>query len=85
VLGWAWHEYQWRGDWSAHGTREADLKTLYETPDWDIARLILDRYDVRYVVVGLLERTTYDLNEAKFQQHLVVLFQSGNTVVYGVP
>ncbi len=85
VLGWPWHEYQWRGEWSAHGTREVDIKTLYEVPDWDYARAILDQYQVRYVVVGSLERTTYNVSETKFQQHLVVLFQTGNTVVYGVP
>jgi uncharacterized membrane protein len=85
VLGWSWHEYQWRGDWSAHGTRETDIQALYEAPDWDNARAIIDRYQIRYIVVGLLERTTYDLSETKFQQHLVVLFQAGNTIVYGVP
>ena len=62
-----------------------DIKTLYEVPDWDYARAILDKYQVRYVVVGSLERTTYNVSETKFQQHLVVLFQMGNTVVYGVP
>ena len=85
VLGWPWHEYQWRGDWSAHGTREADIKTLYEVPNWDTAQSIIDRYQVRYIVVGNLERTTYKVSETKFQQHLAVLFQAGNTVIYGVP
>jgi hypothetical protein len=85
VLGWPWHEYQWRGDWSAHGTREADIQTLYEIPDWDTARVIIDRYHIRYIVVGRLERATYKVSEAKFQQHLAVLFQAGNTIVYGVP
>ena len=85
VLGWPWHEYQWRGSWEAHGTREADIKTLYETPDWETAKIILEKYHINYVVVGLLERTTYQLNEAKFQKNLVVLFQAGSTVIYGVP
>ncbi len=85
VLGWPWHEFQWRGDWSAHGSREADIETLYEAPNWDIARAIIDRYQIRYIVVGQLERTTYKVSETKFQQHLVVLLQAGNTVIYGVP
>ena len=85
VLGWPWHEYQWRGDWSAHGTREADIKTLYEIPNWEAAQAIIDRYQIRYIVVGNLERTTYNVSETKFQQHLECLFQAGNTVVYGVP
>ncbi|RJP47471.1 MAG: hypothetical protein C4583_16615 [Anaerolineaceae bacterium] len=85
VLGWPWHEYQWRGNWSAHGTREADIKTLYEVVNWDVTKSIIDRYQIRYIVVGNLERATYDVSESKFQQHLVVLFKAGNTVVYGVP
>ncbi len=85
VLGWPWHEFQWRGDWSAHGTREADIRTLYETSDWTTAWEILDRYQVRYIVVGTLERTTYRVREQKFQQHLPLLFRSGNTVIYTVP
>lgn len=85
VLGWPWHEYQWRGDWSAHGTREADVKTLYEVPDWETAKAILDHYQIRYIVVGNLERATYKVSEAKFQYHLAVLFKAGNTVIYGVP
>lgn len=85
VIGWPWHEFQWRGSWYAHGTREADIKTLYETPEWDATKAILEKYDITYVVVGFLERTTYQVNEAKFQRNLVVLFQAGSTVIYGVP
>jgi YYY domain-containing protein len=85
VLGWAWHEYQWRGDWNAHGTREIDIMTLYESPKWDDAKAVIEMYNIRYIVVGNLERTTYKVSEIKFQQNLVVIFQAGNTVIYGVP
>lgn len=85
VLGWPWHEFQWRGNWDAHGSRESDIKTLYEVPDWETAQSIIDRYQIRYIVVGGLERTTYNVSEIKFQQHLAALFQAGSTVIYGVP
>ncbi len=85
VLGWPFHESQWRGDSAPQGSREADLRTLYETPDWETAKIIIDRYQIRYIVVGFLEQTTYRVSETKFQQHLIVLFQVGNTVIYGVP
>jgi uncharacterized membrane protein len=85
VIGWPWHEYQWRGSWDAHGTREPDIKTLYETPDWESARLIIERYHIRYIVVGLLERTTYKVSETKFERNLPVLFQAGSLVIYGAP
>jgi YYY domain-containing protein len=85
VIGWPWHEFQWRGNWDAHGTREIDMRALYENPDWESARLIIDRYHIRYIVVGMLERTTYNVSEAKFQQNLPILFQAGTLVIYGVP
>ena len=85
VIGWPWHEFQWRGSWDAHGSREADIKTLYETTDWETARAILDRYHITYIIVGGIERTTYQVNEAKFQRNLVVIFQAGSTIIYGVP
>jgi YYY domain-containing protein len=85
VLGWTWHEYQWRGNWDAHGTRETDIKTLYEVPDWETTRAIIERYQINYVIVGMLERTTYNVSEVKFQQHMAVLFQAGNTTIYGAP
>jgi YYY domain-containing protein len=85
VLGWPWHEFQWRGSWEAHGTREADIKFLYEVPNWENARLIIERYRIKYIVVGGLERATYNVSEAKFQRNLPILYQAGTTVIYGAP
>ena len=90
VLGWPWHEAQWRGSFEPQGSRQSDIQTLYTTPDWNTARLILEKYNVRYVVVGDLEHTTYQTNqtkleEAKFQQHLKVVFQQGSFTIYEVP
>jgi uncharacterized membrane protein len=84
VVGWGWHEWQWRGSDQAYAGREADMRVLYETPSWDRAREVLVRYDVRYVVLGELERRTYQVNEQKFAA-LPELMRAGNTVIYIVP
>jgi uncharacterized membrane protein len=66
VLGWAGHELQW-----AHnvGTRPADIKTMYTATSAALARPLLVRYDVRYVVVGPIEQTTYgDAGQAKWDR-----------------
>ncbi len=84
VLGWPFHEYQWRGTFSIQGAREADIKTLYVTPDWQTAKEILDRYHIRYVYVGSLERFE-PLNEEKFRLFLGVAFQNGSVTIYEVP
>lgn len=82
VLGWAGHELQWGHD---PGRRANDVTTLYETRDLDLARKLLERYSVRYVFVGSLERRQYPAaGLLKFSQLGRVAFRSGSTVVYAV-
>jgi uncharacterized membrane protein len=86
-LGWGNHEGQWHGS-SFRGLldqRNEDLETLYTTPDWQATQSILDQYNVRYVVVGNLERTTYRVHEEKFNNFLNLVFQQGNVTIYEVP
>jgi len=84
VLGWPGHEGQWR-DNALQGSRLQDIETLYTTSDWATAQEIIDRYNIRYIVVGNLERTTYQVNEDKFNRFLKPVFQQGNVTVYEVP
>ncbi len=85
VLGWPGHEVQWRGTAQPQGSRQEDIKALYETADWEQARLILEKYDVRYVVVSALERTSYAVQEEKLAVHLNAVFRQGEAHVYEVP
>ncbi len=85
VLGWPGHESQWRGSSDPQGTRQNDIAQLYGTANWETALGILKTYGIRYVYVGDLERTTYPLQEQKFQQHLVTDFQQGSVVIYELP
>jgi YYY domain-containing protein len=81
VLGWPGHESQWR-EGSLQGSRAQDIETLYTTNDWVAAQEIIDRYNIRYIVVSNLERTTYRVNEDKFNRFLKPVFQQGNVTVY---
>ncbi len=85
VLGWPMHEGQWRGTYEPQGTRQDDIRRLYETSSWEEAQAILLQYGIRYVCVGTLERNTYHLNESKFQRHLTPVFQQGQVAIYEVP
>jgi len=82
VMGWAGHEVQWGHD---PGTRAADVQQIYRTTDVGLARGLLRHYDVRYVVVGSLEREDYRPAELrKFDRLGRPVFRSGPTVVYRV-
>ncbi len=85
VLGWPWHEVQWRGSVEPQGTREADINTLYSTPDWSTASALIQLYHIRYVVVGELERQAYHVQETKFQTNMRIVYQTGTISIYEAP
>ncbi len=103
VLGWWYHEWQWRGSvdqqvspitdltctgrdpYDSRRMRSDDISCLYETKSWAVASEVIQTYNIRYVVVGTLERRDYRIDEQLFQQHLVPVFQQGQVVIYQVP
>ena len=84
VLGWPGHEDQWRGSSAPQGSRQDDIAQLYSTPNWETARDVIQKYHIRYIYIGDLERTTYPVDEEKFQQNLVRVFQKGGVSIYAV-
>ncbi len=62
-LGWQFHEYQWRlGDPNISNEinqRKTDVTTIYETPTSALARSLLDKYRIRFIIDGPIERNGY--------------------------
>jgi YYY domain-containing protein len=85
VLGWPGHESQWRGTSDPQGTRQDDIALLYSTPDWASTMEVLNKYDILYVYIGDLERSTYTLHDEKFVVNLMQVFQQGTVTIYEVP
>jgi uncharacterized membrane protein len=84
VMGWPGHESQWRGGYEEQGSRQGDIATLYATADWQTARDIIARYNIRYIFVGNLERGQ-SLQEEKFRSHTALVFQQGTVAIYEAP
>ena len=89
VLGWHFHQVQWRGgDQAARdqlGPRCADVYTIYSTLDVNRARELLTKYSVDYVYVGGLERGLYSPEAlAKFEQLGVPVFQQDEVTIFKV-
>lgn len=56
VHGWANHEAQWCCPcFTQVAGREADISTVYQTREWQLAEAILDRYGVEYAIASPLE------------------------------
>ena len=90
VLGWEWHQTQQRGD-SAYliPERARLVDEFYSDGDVEQAREFLQRFDVRYVIVGQNERNYYDERGlAKFEGLLdgavKVAFKNEKLTIYEV-
>lgn len=84
LLGWIGHEAQWRGGYLEIGSRQSDLRVLYSTSDWSQAESMIDLYNIRYIVVGELERQTYQVDETKFEENMVKVFDTATVDIYEV-
>jgi YYY domain-containing protein len=85
LLGWSGHENQWRGSYEIQGAREPDIETIYNTLDPQAVLTLLDKYDITYVYVGPVERSTYDPRGLdKFAQFLEVVYQNDGVTIYKV-
>jgi YYY domain-containing protein len=92
VVGWNWHQRQQRGvvDDQAVWARVYAIGDFYNGIDPDAAMVFLTKYNVKYVVVGQVERAFYDpAGIAKFEAMaeaglLRAVFTVGQTTIYEV-
>jgi uncharacterized membrane protein len=91
VLGWDWHQKQQRGDFGGVfiDQRQQKAQRFYNDPDAGQALATLSEFDVRYVIVGQVERLYF--NEAglrKFEDGLggalEPVFENETTTIYRV-
>ena len=85
VLGWPGHESQWRGGGDEMGSRLSDITTLYEGQTWADVSAIIEKYHIRYIYLGNLERSTYRVDNGKFDTMLSVVYQNQSVIIYEVP
>ena len=48
------------------------------------AKTVIDMYNIRYIVVGELERQTYMVDESKFEANLVKVLDTNSVDIYEV-
>jgi len=93
VVGWNWHQRQQRGIFAPSvQERVNQVGLFYATPDIQQALNFLKKFDVKYIVVGQLERNVYppiDLETdgfAKFEEYngkyWNAVYRDENTVIY---
>lgn len=92
VLGWNWHQRQQRAaaDDQEVWTRASDVALIYDEPFPGLVEPLLYEYNVRYIVVGPMERAYYEPRGlAKFDEMvadgtLQVVFDNDEVTIYEV-
>lgn len=83
ILGWAGHEYQWRGDTPEPAAREPAVNSIYSQRNLENVADLLNRYDVQYIYVGDLERDAYGTAGLdKFSEQLDVAYSNNSVTIY---
>jgi uncharacterized membrane protein len=96
VVGWNWHQRQQRTSLSSElvTNRVNEIGVFYNTNDIQLAREFLNKYDVKYIIVGQLERNVYPVVEGvedgllKFEkyegQYWRAVYSDAHTTIYEV-
>ncbi|MBC7877548.1 MAG: glycosyltransferase family 39 protein [Anaerolineales bacterium] len=95
IVGWNFHQRQQRGPASITVQQRVDeIGTFYTTIDIELARRFLKKYQVKYIIVGQLERNVYPALEgvpdglAKFEQfegeYWKTVYHDKHTTIYEV-
>lgn len=91
VIGWNWHQRQQRAILRNNIVQERvdAVNLFYTTEDITYVMNFIEAYDVRYIIIGQLERIFYPgVGLNKFEQYNNQLwkeiYRQGNTVIYEV-
>ncbi len=94
VVGWNFHQRQQRAFTSTWvEARVAEVTNFYSTLDIEYARDFLKQHDIRYIIVGQLERAEYKSEDpvnglSKFEEYdgtyWNAVYRDGSTVIYEV-
>jgi len=85
VLGWDFHQYQWRGNTIESGKRQPDIAQIYQSTDVGQVLSLLDKYNIEYVYVGPVEKRNYELPPhvaERFGRFLEKVYEGGGVSIY---
>jgi len=79
LVGWSEHELGWRGNWEIIAARMGDIEKMYKSASKDEVDGLVQKYRVRYVVLGDKEKAKYGPNAGfALQQLSTTVMRSGN-------
>lgn len=85
IMGWPTHEWQWRKNIDLINERKEDIRLIYETFHLEQLNSIIAKHNVKFVIIGDLEREKYiGLHEELLTQVADVVFDREETRIYKI-
>lgn len=84
IQGWRVHEWLWRGGYDVVASREEEVREVYQGEDMVKSKVILQKYNIGWILVGQDERITYSVNEEKLWQLGEIVWRQGETYLIKV-
>jgi uncharacterized membrane protein len=85
ILGWDFHEYQWRGNSTEANERRPDIEQIYQSADPQQVLNLLEKYNVEYVYLGPVERDKFDVQPntgERLARFLEKVYEGGSVSIY---
>jgi len=86
IIGWPIHEWTWRGSYKKVGARRTEVKEIYTGREYLTTRMILNKYDIDYIIVGEFEKKRYGngINQRKLRVMGEIVFENDGAVIIAV-
>ena len=98
LLGWSYHEAQWRGSYTEQARREDDVARIFRDFGSDELETLLRQWGVQYIIIGSSEMSylqnlcaqaenacVAERSLAQLTQHYPLVFSSGSIQIFTVP
>lgn len=70
VLGWHTHEWLWHNSYNYMEKRRMDVEELYSGEDVSNKKLLVQKYDIDYIYIGLKEYSKYEIVQNSLLEEL---------------
>ena len=88
LLGWEFHEMQWRGSFAGRAERKHDIDILFRTVSPQVTADLVSKYDIEFVYVGPLEHGLYGDDGGagleKFTWFMDIVYDRDGVTIYRV-
>jgi len=81
--GWLVHEWLWRS-YEQISARNDEVKIIYESKNIDETRSLINKYKVKYLIVGDFERQKFNVSEENISKIAKLVFEANSVKVYQV-